>query len=45
VRRFAERNHKNIVSLNEYPRGGHCATQDAPDLLLDDIRQFFRRPR
>jgi hypothetical protein len=45
VRRFAERDHKNIVSWNDYPRGGHWATQDAPDLLLDNIRQFFRRFR
>jgi len=45
VRRFAERDHKNIVSWNEYPRGGHWATQDAPDLLLGDIRQFFRKFR
>jgi pimeloyl-ACP methyl ester carboxylesterase len=42
LRRFAERDHKNIVSWNEFDRGGHWATQDAPDLLLGDIRQFFR---
>ncbi|HEX2326924.1 MAG TPA: epoxide hydrolase [Chloroflexota bacterium] len=45
VRRLAERDHSNIVSWNEYPRGGHWATQDAPDLLLQDIRQFFRALR
>jgi epoxide hydrolase len=42
VRRLAERDHRNIVSWNHYPRGGHWATQDAPDLLIQDIRQFFR---
>lgn len=42
IRRFAERDHKNIVSWNEYDRGSHHATQDAPDLLIADIRQFFR---
>ncbi|GLZ05235.1 hypothetical protein Acsp03_27010 [Actinomadura sp. NBRC 104412] len=45
LRRFAERDHKNIVSWNEYDRGGHWAAHDAPDLLLDDIRGFFRRFR
>lgn len=45
IRRFAERDHKNIVSWNEYDRGSHHATQDAPDLLVDDIRQFFRTLR
>jgi hypothetical protein len=32
----------SIVSWNDYPRGGRWASQDAPDLLLQDIRQFFR---
>jgi pimeloyl-ACP methyl ester carboxylesterase len=45
LRRFAERDHANIVSWNEYDRGSHWATQDAPDLLIDDLRQFFRRWR
>jgi pimeloyl-ACP methyl ester carboxylesterase len=42
VRRFAERDHANIVSWNEYDRGSHWAAHDAPDLLLGDLRQFFR---
>jgi hypothetical protein len=45
VRRLAERDHRNIVSWNDYPQGGHWASQDAPDLLIQDIRQFFRRFR
>ncbi|GAA3163029.1 hypothetical protein GCM10010466_62490 [Planomonospora alba] len=45
LRRFAERDHKAIVSWNAYDRGGHWAAQDAPDLLVDDIRGFFRRFR
>ncbi|MFI0355280.1 epoxide hydrolase family protein [Actinomadura sp. 9N407] len=45
LRRFAERDHKNIVSWNEYDRGSHWAAHDAPDLLVDDIRGFFRRFR
>jgi epoxide hydrolase len=41
VRRFAERDHHNIVSWNSYDRGSHWATHDAPDLLVGDIRKFF----
>ena len=41
MRKFAERDHTNIVSWNEYDRGSHWAAHDAPDLLVDDIRQFF----
>ncbi|MDT7726621.1 MAG: epoxide hydrolase [Actinomycetota bacterium] len=41
IRRFAERDHKNIVSWNEYDRGSHFAAHDAPDLLIGDIRAFF----
>ncbi|PNE16284.1 hypothetical protein B1H26_26690, partial [Amycolatopsis sp. BJA-103] len=43
LRRFADRDHTNIVSWQEFDRGGHWATQDAPDLLLGDIRAFFRK--
>ncbi|WP_181773976.1 epoxide hydrolase family protein [Amycolatopsis pittospori] len=42
LRRFADRDHANIVSWKEFDRGGHWATQDAPDLLLGDLRDFFR---
>jgi epoxide hydrolase len=45
IRRFAERDHSNIVSWNEYDRGSHWATHDAPDLLIGDIREFYRRFR
>ena len=41
LRRFAERDHVNIVSWHEFDRGSHWATQDAPDLLLTDLREFF----
>jgi pimeloyl-ACP methyl ester carboxylesterase len=43
IRRFAERDHANIVSWNEYDRGGHWSAHDAPDLLLDGLRRFFAR--
>lgn len=42
IRPFAERDHQNIVSWHVYDRGGHHATQLTPDLLTQDIRQFFR---
>lgn len=42
VRRLADRDHANIVSWNRYDRGSHFAPHDAPDLLLDDLRRFFR---
>jgi pimeloyl-ACP methyl ester carboxylesterase len=45
VRAFADRDHENIVSWNVYDRGGHFATQDAPDLLVNDLRRFFRALR
>jgi epoxide hydrolase len=45
VRRFADRDHSNIVSWNRYDRGSHFSPQDAPDLLLEDIRTFFRALR
>ncbi|WP_112240019.1 epoxide hydrolase family protein [Kribbella monticola] len=43
LRRFAERDHSNIVSWNEYDRGSHWATQDAPDLLIQDLQGFFSK--
>ena len=41
VRRFAERDHKNIVSWTTYDHGGHFAAHKVPDLLVADIRAFF----
>ena len=45
IRRFADRDHANIVSWNHFDRGSHFSPHDAPDLLVDDIRQFFRSLR
>ena len=42
VRRFADRDHSNIVRWTRYDRGSHFAPHDAPDLLVHDIREFFR---
>jgi epoxide hydrolase len=44
VRRFAERDN-NIVHWSEFDRGGHFAAMEVPDLLVGDIREFFRRLR
>jgi epoxide hydrolase len=42
IRVCAERDHANIVSWNSYQRGGHFAAHQATDLLVHDIRTFFR---
>ncbi|NKX87668.1 epoxide hydrolase family protein [Nocardia coubleae] len=51
IRRFAERDHSNIVSWNSYDvrtgaggandAAGHYAAHEAPEVLVGDIRQFF----
>jgi pimeloyl-ACP methyl ester carboxylesterase len=45
IRAFAERDHKNIVSWSEFDRGSHWATHDAADLLVADLRAFYRSLR
>lgn len=43
IRRFAERDHRNIVQWNVYPApGGHYAARMEPELLSKDLRGFFR---
>ena len=44
VRAFSERSN-NIVHWSQFDRGGHFAASDAPDLLVEDLRTFFRRFR
>lgn len=41
IRRFAERDHTNIVHWTEFDRGGHYPAHQEPDLLVSDIRRFF----
>jgi hypothetical protein len=49
IRRFAERDHANIVSWHSYGRAaagqndapGHYAAHEATDVLAADIREFF----
>jgi microsomal epoxide hydrolase len=35
----------NVVRWTEMPRGGHFAALEEPDLLLEDVRTFFRLVR
>jgi pimeloyl-ACP methyl ester carboxylesterase len=44
IRRFAEQGN-NIVHWSEFDRGGHFAAMEAPDLLVGDVRKFFRGVR
>ncbi|QKW34610.1 epoxide hydrolase [Actinomadura sp. NAK00032] len=44
IRRIAEREH-NVVHWSEFDRGGHFAAMEAPDLLIEDVRAFFRKVR
>jgi epoxide hydrolase len=41
IRRYGERGN-NIVRWSEFDRGGHFAAMEAPDLLVGDVRAFFR---
>jgi pimeloyl-ACP methyl ester carboxylesterase len=41
IRRFAERDHQNIVRWSHFDRGGHYGAHNAPDLLVGDVRAFF----
>jgi pimeloyl-ACP methyl ester carboxylesterase len=40
-RRLAEE-HTNLARWTEMPRGGHFAAAEEPDLLVKDLRAFFR---
>lgn len=41
IRRYAEREH-TIVRWVDADRGGHFAAMEEPELLVSDIREFFR---
>jgi epoxide hydrolase len=41
IRRFAEPA-DNITHWSEFDRGGHFAAMEVPDLLVGDVREFFR---
>src|SRR5262249_34622564 len=44
LRHIAEQTNP-IVRWTEYDRGGHFAAMEQPDLLVTDIREFFRQLR
>jgi microsomal epoxide hydrolase len=44
VRPIAEQSN-HIVHWSEFDRGGHFAAMEEPDLLIGDVREFFRRFR
>ena len=37
--------HYNVVRWTDMPRGGHFAALEEPELLLGDVRAFFRTLR
>ncbi|WP_431877215.1 alpha/beta fold hydrolase [Amycolatopsis sacchari] len=41
IRRFAERDHVNIVSWHTYDEGSHYAAHDATKTLVNDVVTFF----
>jgi len=41
TREFASE-HANIVHWSEMPRGGHFAASEEPELLIQDLRAFFK---
>ncbi|PJJ70809.1 pimeloyl-ACP methyl ester carboxylesterase [Diaminobutyricimonas aerilata] len=45
IRTFADRDNDNIVHWSEFDRGGHFASMEVPELVVDDIREFFRPVR
>jgi epoxide hydrolase len=44
IRRYGEQAN-NIVRWSDFDRGGHFAAMEAPDLLVQDVRAFFRSLR
>ncbi|MDT3446066.1 MULTISPECIES: epoxide hydrolase family protein [unclassified Pseudofrankia] len=42
IRTFAERDNSAIVHWSEFPDGGHFAAMERPDVLVGDLRTYFR---
>lgn len=45
IRTFAERDNTRIVFWKEHEVGGHFAAMEVPDVLVADLREFFRSLR
>ncbi|MEU4385069.1 epoxide hydrolase [Promicromonospora sp. NPDC023805] len=41
IRAFAERDNARIEHWAEYPKGGHFAALEVPELVVQDLRTFF----
>ena len=41
IRVFADRDNDNIAFWKEHEVGGHFAAMEVPDVLVDDLREFF----
>ena len=44
LRRLLDPGHET-THWSEFEQGGHFAAMEAPDLLVGDIREFFRKLR
>lgn len=44
MRPFAERDNTHIVAWTQRPIGGHYAAMEVPDVLAEEIRDFFASP-
>jgi pimeloyl-ACP methyl ester carboxylesterase len=44
IRRYVERDH-NVTRWTDVDHGGHFAALEVPDLLISDVREFFRTLR
>lgn len=45
IRRYAEQDHTIVRWTDVADRGGHFAALEEPELLVDDVREFFRTVR
>jgi pimeloyl-ACP methyl ester carboxylesterase len=43
MRRFAERDHHNLVHWSEFDRGGHYSGHQVPELVADDLKVYFSK--
>ena len=43
IRAFAEREDSPIVPCRSSPNGGHFASMERPDVIVEDPRTSFRR--
>ncbi len=44
-RRFLERAYADLRRFTEMPRGGHFPALEQPELLVGELREFFRELR